>query len=126
MPMDSATPTLVGSLQLLSNVVHDGKIFYCPLDRRPGARPEADMAKLTTNNISYSFVPGLIWQDVTPDSVIALDRINTTAAGSTWPTNGNHKSDGGYVLFTNGRVEWCTSLPSALKDKTGKEIVLSP
>src|SRR5713226_3345477 len=33
-PMDSAHPTLVGSLQLLSNFTHGADIFYCPSNRR--------------------------------------------------------------------------------------------
>ena len=61
-----------------------------------------------------------------PDSIIALDRIYVTAAGSSWPTTGNHKDMGGNILFNDGHVDFCTNLPSALKDKDGKEIVLSP
>ena len=61
-PMDSVHPTLVGSMQLLSNVATTAKILYCPSDHRPGAHPETDFKKLTTLNISYSYVPNLIWQ----------------------------------------------------------------
>src|ERR1017187_1061754 len=79
-PMDSAHPTLVGSMQLLSNTLSSAKILFCPSDHRPGARPEADFKKLTTLNISYSYVPNLTWQDQ-PDSVVFLDLIYSTAKG---------------------------------------------
>jgi prepilin-type processing-associated H-X9-DG protein len=127
-PVDSTNPTLVGSMQLLSNVfpLISGKILYCPSDHRPGARAEPDFKKLTTMNISYSYVPNLIWTDATPDAIAALDRIDSTSAGSGWPSDGNHKQAGGNVLFMDGHVQFQTRLPSALKDKNGKEIVLSP
>jgi prepilin-type N-terminal cleavage/methylation domain-containing protein/prepilin-type processing-associated H-X9-DG protein len=117
--------TLVGTLQVLSNVLPSARVLYCPGDKRPGARPEADFSKLTTMNISYSYVPGLLWSDV-PDSIVALDRVYATASGSLWPTNGNHKGAGGNVLFNDGHAQWFNTLPSALKDKDGQSIVLSP
>jgi prepilin-type processing-associated H-X9-DG protein len=123
--MDSAKPTLVGSMKLLSNVCSTAKILYCPYDARPGAKPEVDFDKLTVNNISYSYVPNLLWQN-TPDSILALDRIYSPFAGRAWPTNGNHKELGGNVLFNDGHVAWQATLPSALKDTNGKKVVLSP
>lgn len=131
-PTDGNPPTLLGSLQLLSNVVvnsddlkikRSSKILYCPNDLRGG--PEPDFGKLTTNNISYSYVPNLIWNDH-PDSIVALDRIYTTEKGSKWPLTGNHKDDGGIVLFGDGHVRGVPVLPSTLKDKDGKQVVLSP
>jgi len=126
-PMDSTNPTLVGSMQLLSNVspLVSAKMLYCPSDHRPGARAEPDFRKLTPLNISYSYVPNLLWQS-TPDSALALDRIYRTSAGSSWSTAGNHIGQGGNILFNDGHVAWANTLPIALKDKNGKEIVLSP
>ena len=124
-PMDSANPTLVGSMQLLSNVLTSAKVFYCPHDSRRGSRPETDYGKLKAINISYSYVPNLIWHD-RADSIVALDHIDSTARGSSWPANGNHGQQGGNILFMDGHVEWKVTLPSALKDKDGKEVVLSP
>jgi prepilin-type processing-associated H-X9-DG protein len=122
-PMDGDPPTLLGSLRLLTNQLGSAKVLSCPSD--PRARPEADFAKLTTNNISYSYVPNLKWQDA-PDSILALDRIYTTAKGSRWRVPGNHKDAGGNILFNDGHVSFQTSLPSDLRDKDGKAIVLSP
>lgn len=130
-PTDSTNPTLVGSMQLLSNVLPTAKVLYCPGDRRPGAHAEPDFKKLTALNISYSYVPNLKWQD-TPDSPVFLDRIYATAKSSAWPNNGNHQlagspeSAGGNVGFNDGHVQWCNTLPAALKDKDGTEVVLSP
>ncbi|HTS16346.1 MAG TPA: GYF domain-containing protein [Verrucomicrobiae bacterium] len=124
-PMDSAKPTLVGSMQLLSNVVPSAKILFCPDDSRPDARPEEDFRKLTRLNISYSYVPNLQWQDK-PDSPIVLDRIDSTAAGSEWEPAGNHRCIGGNIGFIDGHVGWYRTLPCALKDKDGNEVVLSP
>lgn len=124
-PMDSNSPTLVGSMRLLSNVFRSAGFLYCIDDHRPGARPEKDFRKLTTLNISYSYVPNLKWRDVSDSPVIA-DRIYTTAKGSSWPDNSNHGTNGGNVGFIGGHVQWCTTLPAALKDKDGREAVLSP
>ncbi|HVM60341.1 MAG TPA: hypothetical protein VMV72_05675 [Verrucomicrobiae bacterium] len=125
LPMDSTNPTLVGSMKLLSNVFPKAMMFYCPDDHRPGARAEADFNKLTTLNISYSYVPNLKWQD-TSDSPVILDRIYSTTNGSTWPADGNHGGKGGNVGFSDGHVRWLTTLPCALKDKNGRQVVLSP
>lgn len=124
-PMDSTNPTLVGSMQLLSNVLSSAKILYCPSDKRPGARAETDFKKLTALNISYSYVPNLKWHD-TSDSPVIADRIHSTSRGSVWPSNGNHGDEGGNVGFIDGHVVWQNTLPAALRDKDGKEVVLSP
>src|ERR1017187_918499 len=84
LPMDAANPTLVGSIKLLSNIVTSAKIYRCPNDWR-SALPASTYDELTTSNISYSYVPNLIWQDQ-PDSIVALDRIYTTQQGSKWPS----------------------------------------
>jgi hypothetical protein len=125
LPMDSTTPTLVGSMKLLSNIVSTATFLHCPNDPRPGARAEANFSKLTILNISYSYVPNMNWLDH-PDSIVALDRIYATTAGSRWPTNGNHMGSGGDILFNDGSSQWCSTLPASLKDKDGKEVVLSP
>jgi prepilin-type processing-associated H-X9-DG protein len=122
-PTDGDPPTLVGSLRLLSNVVSSTRILRCPSDWR--ARAEFDFDGMVTTNISYSYVPNLIWQDH-PDSIVALDRIYMTQKGSKWPTIGNHHDTGGNILYGDGHVAWTNALPSTLKDKDGKEIVLSP
>lgn len=124
--MDSNQPTLVGCLQLLSNACDSAKILVCPSDDRLGAKPEKDFAKITSDNISYSYVPNCIWQGKYPDSILALDRIYETKADSHWPTNSNHNAKGGNILFNDGHVEFLNALPSALKDKDGKEVALSP
>ena len=123
-PMDSTNPTLLGSMQLLSNAL-SAYVLVCPSDARPGVSQQDRWEKLTRLNISYSYVPNLIWQG-TPDSALASDRIYSTSAGSVWPINSNHKNQGGNVLFNDGHVTWANTLPVALKDKNGKEIVLSP
>lgn len=125
-PVDGPTPTLLGSMRLLTNVFSSGKILSCPSDFRSGAIPQSDLAKLTTNSIGYSYVPNLIWSATRTNTILAVDRINATKAGSKWPKNGNHKAEGGNVLFLDGRVEWHTALPFDLRDKDGKLIVLSP
>lgn len=124
-PMDSANPTLLGSMQLLTNTITSPKLLRCPRDPRPSGQAQAEWRNVTVRDLSYSYVPNLKWSD-TPDSPLALDRIYSTSAGSLWPANGNHKGQGGNVLFNDGHVCWQNRLPSALKDESGKEIVLSP
>ena len=84
-----------------------------------------DFKRLTTLNISYSYVPNLKWHDVS-DSPLIVDRIYTTSKGSAWPSGGNHGDEGGNVGFIDGHVARQTTLPTALKDENGKEVVLSP
>lgn len=123
-PTDGEPSMLIGSMQLLSNIISTARILSCPSDSR--ARPEIDLSKLTARNISYSYVPNLIWNPDHADSIVALDRIYTTEKGGKWPFSGNHKDTGGNVLFGDGHARWVNSLPSALKDKDGKLVVLSP
>lgn len=123
--MDSVRPTLVGSMKLLSNVLTNAKAFHSPKDPRPDVKPESDYAKLTIKNMSYSYVPNLIW-GADPDSPVAADRIYRTEKGSKWPEDGNNKGLGGYVLYSDGHVSWNNSLSASLKDKDGKPAVLSP
>lgn len=125
-PVDSADPTLLGSMLLMSNTAGSPKIFVCPYDERPGVRAATSFAEMTTSNLSYSYVPGLVWSDATPDSPIMLDRIYTTKKGDRWPANGNHGSKGGNVVYLDGHADFQSRLPADLKDRTGKRVVLSP
>lgn len=125
-PVDSTNATLVGSMQLLSNVLSTARILHCPNDPRLSVVGATNLRELNTGNISYSYVPNQIFAATNADVIIALDRIQSTVAGSPWPKNGNHKGQGGNVLFGNGHVSWASALPSALKDGNGKEVVLSP
>jgi prepilin-type processing-associated H-X9-DG protein len=137
-PTDNTNPTLVGCMQLLGKYIPrvqqglTARTFDCPTSRpRTGETPENDFAKLTRMNIGYSYVPNLIWCGKNTNTILSLDRIYTTSLASEWPSGGNHPADvnhagGGNVLFTDGRVEFHRWLPSMLKDKNGREIVLSP
>jgi prepilin-type processing-associated H-X9-DG protein len=124
-PMDSNNPTVVGSMKLLSSWLQSVYMYHCPGDHRSDAREANGYETLTTLNISYSYVPNLKWQDK-PDSPLIMDRIYTTKKGDSWPANGNHQGAGGNVGFIDGHVAWWDRLPAALKDKDGKELVLSP
>jgi hypothetical protein len=124
-PMDATTPTLVGSLRLLTNFVTAARVVHCPGDSRRQVRKMDDWAEVTAKNVGYSYVPNLIWKADT-NAIVALDRIYATKAGSPWPSDGNHRGVGGNILFSDGRVAWHAKLPSALTDKDGREIVLSP
>ena len=46
--------TLAGCFRLLTNVTTAGTLYFCPSDSRRHARPEPDLAKLTSLNINYS------------------------------------------------------------------------
>jgi prepilin-type N-terminal cleavage/methylation domain-containing protein/prepilin-type processing-associated H-X9-DG protein len=125
MPQDLASsPTLVGSYNLLSNVITSAKIFTCPSDSAAKLQTSYPLTNTTANmSISYSYSTGLIWEDQ-PDSIIALDRMGkaVTAAGYTkgarWNSSGTapgapHKDAGGNVVFNDGHASWQNSLPSA-------------
>jgi len=124
MPLDnSSAPTLVGSYNLLSNVITSAKIFTCPSDSAAKIQANYPLVNAVGNQSqSYSYTVGLVWQDQ-PDSIIALDRMgkSVTAAGYTkaakWSGSGTapvapHKDAGGNVLFNDGHVAWQNSLPS--------------
>ena len=125
LPMDSARPTLVGSFQLLTNMIAP-QVLHCWSDDRWGSKPTTNLAALTTFNISYSYVPNQVWFTTGTPYIIVLDRIDATLAGIGWLRNGNHGAMGGNVLYNDGHVAWCNFLPSALTDKDGKEALLSP
>jgi prepilin-type processing-associated H-X9-DG protein len=136
-PVDLESPTLVGSWRLLMSQMSPlEKVLLCPSDRR-GYQPARSLDVLMETNTSYSYVPNMLWQPTKSDSILALDRIYDTAKGSMWPSNGNHLRrpiteldfsgvQGGNVLFSDGHVEFHTTLPSELKDKDGRVRVLSP
>ena len=103
------------SFNLMSNVLGSAKIFACPSSRESSS-PTWPLGGST--NVSYSYVPVLVWQDV-PDSILAFDRMGVSGSGlsytrgSTWDSMAPHKQSGGNVLFNDGHVEFKTALPSA-------------
>jgi prepilin-type N-terminal cleavage/methylation domain-containing protein/prepilin-type processing-associated H-X9-DG protein len=103
------------SFNLLSNVLGSAKIFACPSSRE-SASPTWPLGGST--NVSYSYVPVLVWQDV-PDSILAYDRMHVDFSntldtrGSPWDSMSPHKLAGGNVLFNDGHVEFKTALPSS-------------
>jgi prepilin-type N-terminal cleavage/methylation domain-containing protein/prepilin-type processing-associated H-X9-DG protein len=141
----SAPPTLTGSFNLLSNVVQSGKIFACPsgtatpLVNFGGGGTATTPSYLRDGdsgvfNISYSYAAGLTWQSTSADSIVVLDRIGGSPAnnpnnnlGSQFPSTGNHKDQGGNILFNDSHVEFKTRLPSQIKDGNNTTTsVLSP
>lgn len=119
-PDNGPASTIVNVGQLYSNYINSAKIFFCPSDNR-GGKQTLPFASLTTaagaQNISYSYLRGLDWQELTQDSVMWLDRIAvaTTASGSLWANTDNHKDSGGNLLYNDGRVEFKPKLPISLK-----------
>jgi prepilin-type N-terminal cleavage/methylation domain-containing protein/prepilin-type processing-associated H-X9-DG protein len=129
-PLDSGTgpgtPGNIGySFDLLSNTITSAKIFTCPSDSaaKISATYPLSTAHGTTGNanISYSYCPYILWQDQ-PDSILALDRMNSGSAnytkGAKWISTGTgnqglpapHKDSGGNVLYNDGHVAWNNSL----------------
>ena len=118
-PVTSQEPA--GSFNLLSNTVTSSKIFTCPSDSAKTVTPNypLDTNSGSKKNVSYSYCPFIIWQDQ-PDSILALDRMGTTATagytkGGKWLGTGTpapHKDAGGNVLFNDGHVSWANSLPA--------------
>ena len=121
---------------LLQNTVQSQRIFVCPSDSRVGIKAAKDWTgnpggfiehSATSPHCSYSISHSLTWQDVAADSIVALERVGTTAngaellnpasvlKGSKW-INGNHKSDGGNILFNDGHLEFKNALPSDIRD----------
>lgn len=124
-PLDNHM-TIVGSFQLLSNVSSTAKLLFCPSDSRKGARAEASYSNLTARSISYSYVPNLELYNDRTNVILWLDRIYTMEQGDKWPADGNHRSAGGNVAFTDGHAEFFHKLPVALRDKNGQPSLLSP
>ena len=124
---------LIPSLQLLSNVISSARIVHCPGDTRRGAWAATSWTGLGSLNVSYSYVPNLVYGS--SNVIVALDRISVTSSNSPWPADGNsHRprfwgwgpADGGNVLFADAHVEYRPRLPADLRDRDGKAVVLSP
>jgi prepilin-type N-terminal cleavage/methylation domain-containing protein len=121
-PMDGSsmtTYTAVGSFNLLSNVVQSPKIFSCPSDAQARAISSYPLTSSGTfsPNVSYAYVGGLTWQDVSADSIVALERgIDKAkgARGSQWSSTSPHKDAGGNILFNDSHVQFMHSLPSQI------------
>lgn len=117
----------VPSFLLLSNTTDSAKILYCPSDTRVGITAVTSFGSVGSLNCSFSCVAGQLWQSQYPDSILALDRISTTAVGDSFgfPT-GNHKGIGGTILFNDGHVEFRIGLPVRITDTQGTAGVLYP
>src|SRR5262245_60660780 len=64
LPMDAANPTLTGSLRMMSNTLVSTEVLMCPTAAsKRFLRPTEDWSSLTAKNISYIYVPNLIWQN---------------------------------------------------------------
>jgi prepilin-type N-terminal cleavage/methylation domain-containing protein/prepilin-type processing-associated H-X9-DG protein len=105
----------VTSFSLLSNVVKNPRIFFCPSDGGGAPKPTYPLDKYS---ISYCLVPVIYWQD-RPDSILAFDRIDDRGSAgaaylqnSSWGSLAPHKAIGGNVLFNDGHVSWQSALPS--------------
>ena len=126
LPMDAANPTLAGSLRMMSNTLPSVRILACPtaVSKRI-VRPAEDWSSLTAKNISYMYVPNLIWQS-NVDLMVALDKTDCVHSNCQWPASGNHGDAGGNILFNDGHVSFYVRLSADLKDKDGVERFLSP
>ena len=136
-PLDSqATPNIGASFNLLSNVVTSAKIFTCPSDntKKVSTIYPLDTTQLAHTNISYAYVPFILWQDV-PDSILALDRMNYLSSisytkSAKWQATGGagepapHKDAGGNILFNDGHASWANSLPN-IAGTNGTAVVIS-
>jgi prepilin-type N-terminal cleavage/methylation domain-containing protein len=120
-PMDTSTMTTytaLGSFNLLSNVVQSPKIFACPSDAAARAISSYPLTS-TPMSLSYAYVGGLTWQDVSADSIVALERglgNGSKNAGTTrgihWSSTSPHKDAGGNILFNDSHVQFMNSTPS--------------
>ena len=124
--------TCLTTFLLLSNATDSAKILNCPSDGRATAKPLASFAQVNSDNISYSITAGLTWQSSYPDSIIALDRVAASSAGSAnsaafnTATAPNHKGVGGNILFNDGHVEFKAKLPFRITNQSGTQSCLSP
>jgi prepilin-type N-terminal cleavage/methylation domain-containing protein/prepilin-type processing-associated H-X9-DG protein len=103
------------SLLTNGNVLSSGRIFTCPSTTQ---HAQPIISSLTDSNISYSYVPGIMWQSTSADSIVVLDNFPAAnnSLGATWPSTANHKDAGGNILFNDGHVEFRQRLPSIVKD----------
>jgi prepilin-type N-terminal cleavage/methylation domain-containing protein/prepilin-type processing-associated H-X9-DG protein len=125
-PMDSSgpPPNIGYSFDLLSNTITSAKIFTCPSDSAAKISATYPLSSAHASgtgnpNISYAYCPFIIWQDQ-PDSILALDRMNSSSAnytkGGLWLSSGGdnlpspHKNSGGNVLYNDGHVAWNNAL----------------
>jgi prepilin-type N-terminal cleavage/methylation domain-containing protein/prepilin-type processing-associated H-X9-DG protein len=112
--------TLVpASVVVMSNYANTAKIFACPSG---SAKAASDFGSTTFQdaNISYAYQTGLVWQ-ATPDDMIAFDKHaaldsakvdQPTDVGKKWAISGNHKDNGGNILFNDGHVGWAAAIPT--------------
>jgi prepilin-type N-terminal cleavage/methylation domain-containing protein/prepilin-type processing-associated H-X9-DG protein len=117
--------------QVLSNYISSAKVFFCPSDSRGNAKAALDFSAFQNpqqTNVSYACTTGLVWQSTSPDSIVCLDRISTrnNNVGSQWNTTGNHKDQGGNILFNDGHVDFKTRLPFQIKSGDNTSLVLNP
>jgi prepilin-type N-terminal cleavage/methylation domain-containing protein/prepilin-type processing-associated H-X9-DG protein len=96
-PVDQIVTNLAGLLK--EYVSSSGKIFTCPSSGVQGATvwPPTDA------QVTYAYDRSNTWQGTTLSPLVWDYRA---VVGNAWPSNSNHKFDGGNVLFNDGHVEW--------------------
>ena len=88
----------------------DYDVFICPSDRENVA---ATSGPLGSGNVSYMYWAGLS-EAYSPNTPIAADR----SSGTGWTDDDSHETDGGNVLYLDGRVVWEKSVPSGHSSAT--------
>ncbi len=106
-PCDASGTTL-GSFALLTNSYQTSyKTWICPSDI--GVTAATASSPFTATNLSYAYGAFLLTEIAPTNMPLACDRSSVGNPTGTNPWKRNrwtHKSDGGYVLFADGRVEF--------------------
>jgi prepilin-type N-terminal cleavage/methylation domain-containing protein/prepilin-type processing-associated H-X9-DG protein len=125
LPAAAVEPT--GNFMLLSNYLQNiGLIFKCPSDKvKLGTNQINAMVVAGNLNCSYGYTRNLIdGYGVSFSTPVAFDRAVgvdgqqlTNFVGQAW-LNGNHKNEGGNVLFIDGHVSWAQVFPQTAQTNT--------
>jgi prepilin-type processing-associated H-X9-DG protein len=88
----------------------EARLFFCPVDRQ--RRPTTNITNLTQS--SYAIVTNAVWQSAT-EAPLLLDQFQPTGiavmtGSNRWSRASSAHKDGGHVLWTDGHVDWNTSL----------------
>lgn len=119
---------VVSNMALMKSYLGTPKVLACPSDtgRTPGTA--SDFSGLTdAANCSYTYnanaSTSLVWQ-ANSDQKIIWDRVTPgtafTGTNTAWASGGNHKNNGGNVLFNDGHAQFQSKFPGDAGDLIGQ------
>jgi len=112
--MPKGVTDMAGLFAAIKSYIGDStKVFQCPSDRRDFTLTTSSTNGAGNLGVSYAYNTNTTWQSTTM-TILLWDRTGQAmASGAVWTASAAHGADGGNILWTDGHVDWNSSLPAS-------------